>query len=251
MQARSTGKHSKNHIASTIELLNAMPSLPRDEDSGLIARVTARWGTCFIWTSAVSMLLLVMLAVVHLVEPLPDFGISAAMAMGVATQLFALMSLALQTVSGISSMFRYQQRIGKVWESECMHDHEMAARLESVPREALEAVDRWLELKIKRVERRQIRFFGGSEKLALFGVVAGAWSVWKETGTALASWQPSPLLFGVALFTGFALGGMVVARLLDRLAYQRDVLQIARSNCMSPSSGAIGIERVGMAASGP
>lgn len=93
--------------------------------------------------------------------------------------------------------------------------------------EVLAEVDAWLEQKIKRHERRQIRFFGGVDKLAVIVVIGSLWLAWKEANTALQA-LPSPVVHLTgSLLVGLVLGGLAVNRAIERLGFQRDLVRMA------------------------
>jgi len=229
MQKTSDPKRVNRQVVDVIGALSDMSASEQNSAKPRVERVATRWSTRLLIASGVGMGLLVVLVGIHRFIPLPRVALIGALGLSAFIQVLSLGALLLQVASGIASAVVHYRSIGRICQSEVSRDYEMATRLASYPAEALEAADRWLEQKVKRMERRQVRFFGGSDKLAVAVLVAAAWATWKEVGPTLLSWQPSPLLFAVAFLLGLAIGGTVVSQMVDRFNYQRDLLQIAKS----------------------
>lgn len=119
------------------------------------------------------------------------------------------------------------KRRGSHWAAAYAHDSLNADDLLPFPLDALRAADTWFDQKIKRMERRQARFFGGNDRLALFTLIAAVWAVWKEVQGLVLGAEPSWLLWGLALLGGMMLGGLMVSRELEKMAYLRDLLALA------------------------
>lgn len=194
-----------------------------------MARWAQRWSNSLLVLSAVVMLLIALMAVTHSFSPLSASALQWVIYLGIGVQISALSAVMLEVIFGLSLAVQSYRGFGAACQDEIVDDYQRAAQLASYPVSTLDAVDRWLEHKVKRMERRQLRFFGGSDKLAIVALMVAAWTTWKEVGSALLSWQPSPLLFGVAFALGLAIGGLLASRLMDRLNDQRSLLQIAKS----------------------
>lgn len=199
-------------------------------------RAAARWSPRLLASSGVLFGLLALLAGIHWVAPLPRALVVGAFGLGLSVQLLSLGALVLLIGSGLASTVRDYRQFGRICQEEAAHDYEAATQLASYSLEALEAADRWVEQKLRRLERRQIRFFGGPDKLALAVVLIAGWAAWKEVKAALLLWQPSVLLFGTAFLVGLAIGGVAISHIADRLAYQRDLLHIAKTLTIKSST---------------
>jgi len=191
-------------------------------------RWTSTWSTRLLVASSVLFGALALLAGLRAFHLLPQPALMAAAGLGFAVQALAVLSVLLHNAGEFATLVVQHLRRGLTGQDEAMHDHDMAAELLAHSPRALEATDRWLEQKIKRLERRQVRFFGGPDKLAWVALMAAGWTTWQNVGADLRSWEPSPLLFGLALLVGWALGGIAASRRVDELAYQRDLLQTAK-----------------------
>jgi hypothetical protein len=120
-----------------------------------------------------------------------------------------------------------QERQGQNWASAYEKDASHAESLSKFPADALRLADAWFEQKIKRLERRQIRFFGGNDKLALLTLLAAGWASWKEIRSLLQGGEPPWFLLGLALLGGMLLGGLMLSRQWERMGYLRDLLAMA------------------------
>jgi hypothetical protein len=214
-------------VLATLNDLHPRPDTPPPRSA--LAQAASLGSTRLLIASGGLLGALALLGGLHFLSPLPRAVVMGAVGLGIAVQGIALLAMLLHIVSDLGTLLGQHRRRGESSQDEAMHDHDMAARLLVHPVKALEATDRWLAQKTHRLERRQTRFFGGPDKLALVALMAAGWTAWKDVGADVLSWQPSPLLFGVALLVGLALGGMAVLRRVDQLAYQRDLLQIAKA----------------------
>lgn len=145
------------------------------------------------------------------------------------TQLLAVFSMLVQLIKNIEEILYRRSYVGELCRQEFLHDIKYSKKLATYSLEALDAADQWLEQKIKRLERRQLRFFGGPDKLAIIALIVGGWAAWKEVGSEVMAMQFSPLLFGAAFIVGLALGGVLVGQVIEKLCYYRDLIKNAKA----------------------
>lgn len=217
---------SEPPISVIAELNNLLAYRPSGDQPPWEAWVQ-RWTILLLVSAGGMFLLLLALAGMFVLMPLPSWATAVALGLGVAIQLTALLALVLLVASGLVSIRTQFRRQGQQCEAEAAHDHRMARRLAQFPAASLLAADAWIEQKVRRLERRQLRFMGSPDKLGVVALLAAAWSVWSGNTQALTTWQPSPLLFGSAFVAGLAIGSVATSKVIDRLLYQRDVLRLA------------------------
>ncbi len=164
-----------------------MPKINRANLKGGLEAKAGRWSVHALYVETALFAILLALAAVHYVAPLPRLGLRVALVVGILVQLSAVTSLLLQIVSGVAFAIHRHRRMGELHCQECLLDHGNAMRLLEFDASTLEATDRWIEQKIKRIERRQVRFFGGSDKMAVVVVAVIAWTTWKEVGLTLTT----------------------------------------------------------------
>jgi hypothetical protein len=230
---------SPQSVMQVLRVLNEVPKIDGANLKGRLEASVAIWSTRALHVQIGLFAILLIFAAVHYVTPLSRSVANVALAIGILVQLSAVTSLLLQIGSGVAFAIHRYRWSGEIQAQECLLDHGNAMRLLKFDGPVLASADLWIEQKIKRLERGQVRFFGGSDKLAVIAVVSIAWTTWKELGLTLTSWQPTPLIFGVAFLVGLVLGGLSVARSVESLWYQKDVLQLAQAlKCAAESSAA-------------
>lgn len=141
----------------------------------------------------------------------------------------AVAELTVLTIIASDTVFTLLQirKPGRYYKAESESDYEHANALTKYSVAVLADADLWYEHKIKRHERRQMRLFGGTDKLALVVVATGAWAAWKAAQGTLASLPTDPVLWAGAFYTGLVVGGLIVNRAIERLGYSRDILKWA------------------------
>lgn len=107
-----------------------------------------------------------------------------------------------------------------------MHDFQNASELDAFEIDTLQAVDKWLSLKIDRMKMRIGIFLGGSDKVAFFALAGTAWSIWHNLPNGDWSWEKRIYLYGMGMLAGLAIGGMLMNWLIKKLTYQRDLLAL-------------------------
>jgi hypothetical protein len=141
--------------------------------------------------------------------------------------MVGVMSLICTTAADLLHALEMRKHQGRNWANSYNHDAAQVETLSVFPLNVLKTADAWFEQKIKRVERRQIRFFGGNDKLALFTLIAAGWASWKEVNGLIQGVGPSWLLFGLAFIAGMTLGGLALSHQWERMGYLRDLLTLA------------------------
>ncbi|KQW46696.1 hypothetical protein ASD88_09995 [Pelomonas sp. Root662] len=141
--------------------------------------------------------------------------------------LVAVVSLFCTVAAEVLHFREMQQRQGQNWASEYENDASYADSLAKFSIDVLRSADAWFEQKIKRIERRQTRFFGGHDKLALLTLIAAGWASWKEIRGLLQGGEPPWFLLGLALLGGILLGGLTLSSQWERMGYLRDLLAMA------------------------
>lgn len=231
-------------------VMQAMTDLPLPNKRARIGqsaleRVSARWSNRLLVPAGALFCLLAVLAGVHHISPLPQLVRVGAIGIGISVQVLGIASALLWITADLSGSIALYRRFGSICLDDFAHDLVSAGRIAAFPLEARELAAFWVEQKIKRMERHQLRFIGGSDKLALSAVLLAGWTAWKEVGPVLSTWNPSPQLFVAALIVGLTVGGLAAARKMDRLRYQLDVLQLAKNlrattKTASPATSALG-----------
>lgn len=181
-----------------------------------------------LWIAGGCFLLIIILAVlVAWIEPSSSIGRTAA------TTVFAVLVVAvllwsifdaLPVVITLSLFDTYSYRMRQL---EVAHDIHQASELQRFGISSLRFADKLLSLRIERMKLRLGVYVGGSDKVAVFGLVAGAGAIWHNFPRNGWDWEQYLYLFFGALVGGMAAGGMLVNSSIKKLSYQRDLLAIA------------------------
>lgn len=139
-------------------------------------------------------------------------------------------------------LFHHVRHPGQSLRAEQAHDALQARALLVLPAHALASADAWMAMKMKRMERRLLRMVGGPDKVAVLVVAATAWAAWREIHLPLSGLPLDALQLGLAFLAGLSLGAMSVSRMLDRMAYQRDMAQLALEFAGFEQSGSAPIQ---------
>ncbi|NHZ34730.1 hypothetical protein [Massilia rubra] len=123
--------------------------------------------------------------------------------------------------------------------SELQWDLGQAGQLDQFDKKDLKRACEFLELRTNRARERIKSFVGGTDKLALLVLLAGAWAVYKEvpwrTSLFRADWADPAYFPGTALFLLFVFGmgtitGAVILNFqVQRYVYQLEVLKLQLS----------------------
>jgi hypothetical protein len=214
-------------VAQVLERLNDLEPLKSAESESWLERQGGRLSKILMRMAVVLFLALCGLAVANYFGVMPRSWVTGALVLAGGSAACAIASMAVQSLVGLVTIVMFKAYSARTRVLECAKDFANASKLHAFSSELLRDADCWLALKQKMIEQRQIFFFGGSEKLALFAMVGVGWIVWKEVSVDLKSWALSPTLIGVCFLAGLALGGMLNRVVLARIEYQRGLVSLA------------------------
>ncbi|MEJ6007757.1 hypothetical protein WG899_19585 [Paucibacter sp. AS339] len=162
-------------------------------------------------------------------QVLPNWGKWAVLILSGIVLASAVVAVVLQVLSVLAFAVLYRRGAPKLRTTQFAHDAANAITIANVPVDALDIADDWLAQKIRRIERRLSFFFGGADKVALFALVGICWTVRKEvlSSSTIAS-IPTLVVYGLAVLAGMTIGGVGLRMIADRLAYQREVIALAK-----------------------
>lgn len=168
----------------------------------------------------------------HEAHAIPVYG-SVPLAGLIAGGALALLVPVLAILSEMLWLALFMLKPGKFFVAEATHDFSLASELARHSDEVLALADQWLEQKCRRLERRMIRLLGGSDKIALLVVFGLAWGAWKALDDPIfhrAVVGTVNLAYcALAFSAGLILGGMTLSRMLEQMAFQRDLIALARN----------------------
>lgn len=222
-------------VMAVLDLLNsAKPHVPRDSYSPfeLGGEQVVKW--LMAGAVAAFLVLSILAGLVHvggafsLIKPV-------ALIAAFASTALALLGLLVQIVCGVAMLVRFQPYADRTRLYECRQDFANVVPLGAFAPDALRRADQWLAFKQNMTEKRQSIIFGGSDKVALFALIASGWAVWEKVGQEAGVLTAYPVIFGIALLVGLAMGGFVNRLVLMRIEYQRGIIQLAQGMPSSDS----------------
>jgi hypothetical protein len=129
-----------------------------------------------------------------------------------------------------------RQSLWRGFVAELEWDLDQARQLDRFDKKDLKRAHEFLELRINRARERIKSFVGGTDKLALVVMLAGAWALYKEvpwrSALALFHWNDPAQFPNIALVFLFMFcmttiaGALIVNANVQRYAYQLDVLKL-------------------------
>lgn len=171
----------------------------------------------------------VLLHEAHLIKLYGTVSLTGLIACAAIALAVPVLSIAYEMVGLVILTFRPS----KFLSAEASYDFMLASELVRHRDEVLELADKWLEQKIRRMERRMVRLLGGGDKIALLVVLGLAWGAWKALEDPIFSHavlgSVNLAYSALAFSAGLILGGMTMSRMLERLAFQRDMISLARN----------------------
>ncbi len=223
----------KNDAIEFFVRLEEMKPLPHAEARSWLETKIMKLTSVLRWIAGTLFLFLVFVA--GLITIWPETRIPAvlvaAQIVGLLSILCALAGLVLEVLPAIVTVAladKYAQRRQVL---AVKHD---LGHVETLLRESstvMEIAGRWLDAEIKRINARLGLFAGSPDKLAFMSLAGLGWSAWKETGAIVSSsgWFGTSVQFGLAFLCGGAIGGLLLRDRLTRLAYHRELLDMALS----------------------
>lgn len=214
-------------VMAVLDALNALVAHhPKDSSSPweLWCERASKW-LLVIAGAAFSMLCL-LAGFVYFEHTFPGIRLVASL-LGLGSTVFALASMVVQIASGLTLMARFQPYSDRVRAYESRKDYFNVHSLMALDEGFLRQADQWLAFKQQMMEARQALFFGSSDKVAVFALVASGWAMWDKVGKDLMALTNYPLAAGCALLVGLSIGGLMNRLILIRLAYQRGIVKLA------------------------
>jgi hypothetical protein len=153
--------------------------------------------------------------------------LTVALVLASAQSLAAFASIILDMVPSIAFLFMFRSYMFRLGQLEMAHDFAHAQDLRQFDLASLKLAEHWLGVRIDRMKSRLVFGVGGSDKVALLTMAAGAWTMWNNFPTAQMEWVQQAYLMGSALLGGLAIGAMFANALIKHWSYQKELLAIA------------------------
>lgn len=210
-----------------LDILHTKRELGPDAPRGLVK--TLRNISTFLSKLAVSCFPILGICIAYLAHsrrPLPAIA-ELGQIVALCQMLAALIWLTLDIISVALDLTNLGARTFERRKSELKYDFGAASDLLAYELDTLQAVDKWLSLKIERMKMRLGLFLGGSDKVAIFALVSTGWSIWHNLPDSTWAWEKRIYLYAIGMLSGMAVGGVMMNWLIKKLTYQRDLLALA------------------------
>lgn len=213
-------------MTEVLDVLHQKVELGADVPSGYVKAL--RKFSKFLCTLAISCFPILGICVAYIMQSRRPILAVAELAQLIALcqLLAALIWMALDIISIALDLARLDTRTFERRKAEMRHDFQNASELSEFEIDTLQAVDKWLSLKIDRMKMRIGIFLGGSDKVAFFALAGTGWSIWHNLPNGNWSWEKRIYLYGMGMLAGLAIGGMLMNWLIKKLTYQRDLLAL-------------------------
>lgn len=192
----------------------------------------------FLMLSIVFFLILLVLAGIHQLSPLPTYVRTMALITGLLAQVFALLMLMTDIVVGMATLVMWKKHTLESFLREVDQDEKHATELTAFHEDELQYAQFWIEKKISRNESRLKLFFG--DKTAAIALLGLCWPVVKETGGL----ENLPGIFShfmvpgnmldtfiwmiLAVLLGLSLGGIMLKNINERYSYQVSLIELTQ-----------------------
>lgn len=224
-------------VDKIISLLSTFSASPTKIPYGK-ERISKAFQQGFLILSIVCFLFLLVLALVHMLSPLPPYMRTMALFTGILTQVFALLLLLSDFVVGMATLVMWKKHTLEAFLREVEQNEKQATLLMAFNEDELQYTQHWIEQKISRNEFRLKFFFG--DKTAAIALLGLCWPVVKETGglESLSTRFSHFLVPGhmldtfiwmiLAVLLGFSLGGIMVKKINERYTYQVSLIKLTQ-----------------------
>lgn len=246
----TTSKFNRGEVMQKIkdilkQLAEAEPYRPANS---LHMQRYRKLSTLVLALSAACLLLVCCMAFWYRLSPLPALQV-AGLLTGLLAILLAIVSLLIEPLAMVRLLRRWKTETLDTFIREVENDRGHVHRFLQYEEEDLEEVQRWLQLKIKRLDALVVLVFGSSA--AAYSMLALTVSNMKDAGGfawlqhtvfrgfAADNWGNNVILWGIALIFGLSIGAILRKVVQGRYIYQLEVVEmtLARKSAASAKRG--------------
>ena len=221
-------------LHTILDILHQKKPLRVEDTESRLASMFRKPARYLLWCSALSCVALALLTVsARWLDLAADYWASTALFLFIGSAGTGLLWLIVDIVPDLVDMFVYKEDFHRARKLALVHDLHQAKDLHRFDNAALKLTDQWLSLRIERMRLHMGLLIGGSDKVAVLGLVLGAWGIWTNypaSGITLAHY--GYMLVGGAI-GGIGIGGLLANVVIKELSYQRDLLSLALSTATS------------------
>jgi len=213
-----------------LDALHGKKPLPVEETESRLEKTFKKPSRYLLWCSAGFFMALGLLATcVWLFDLSAKNWLNTALFLFVATAATAVLWMIADILPSFVGLFFYKDDFHKTRKLTVVHDLRHAKDLHQFDITVLRLADQWLSLRIERMRLHMGMVIGGSDKVAVLGLILGGWAIWTNfPGSGNTLEQYGYMAFG-AFVGGLGLGGLLANAVIKQLSYQRDLLSLALS----------------------
>ena len=232
---------TNEQVCEALVVLDELTPVDHSKDKTPLEVQADRWSNSSLYASGAGLVVLAALAGVDHAFGLPTAWKHGALILVLLVVTLPQIALMAKIVPSFWTLLRFRESAAKMRLSALRHDIEAAQKLYRFPAAVLQILDSWLEQHNARQQARLAMLFGGSDKIALLSITvfgltlgrqfAGAFDDAQKMIPGLSANAWHSISFGCILvlagITGLSIGGVALAQVVRRTAYQRDLLRLA------------------------
>jgi len=221
-------------LDAILDALHHKKPLRIEETESRIEKVFKKPAKYLLWSSVTFALALGLLALcVWAFDLSPNYWASTAVFLIVASVGTGVLWMIADLLPTLIGIYFYKDDFHKARKLTVIHDLQHARDLHQFDIAALRLTDQWLSLRIERMRLYLGLIIGGADKVALLGLILGAWGIWTNfPGGGITLEQYGYVAFS-AFIVGLGGGGVLANVVIKELSYQRDLLSLALSTAPS------------------
>lgn len=221
-------------LHTILDILHQKKPLRVEDTESRLAKMLKKPARYLLWCSALSCVALALLTVfARWLDLSSNYWTSTALFLVVLSAGAAVSWMIVDIVSDLAGILIYKDDFHRARKLALVHDLHQAKDLHRFDIAALKLTDQWLSLRIERMRLHLGLLIGGSDKVAVLGLVLGAWGIWTNfPGTGITLAHYGYVVVGAAI-GGLGLGGLMANLIIKELSYQRDLLSLALSTATS------------------
>jgi len=218
------------HLHAILDALHDKKPLRIEETETRLEKLFKKPARFLLGCSIVSFLALVLVAAgVWSFGLSPDNWLATGFWLFFVSSSTAIMSMIVDLIPEVVGLFVFKDDLHRTRKLTLIHDLRHAEDLHRFDIPDLRLADQWLSLRIERMRLHVGLFIGGADKVAILGLLLGAWAIWTSFPGSGFSLKQFAYIAGSGFIVGLGIGGLFANVVIKELAYQRDLLTLALS----------------------
>lgn len=218
------------HLHAILDALHDKKPLRIEETETQLEKLFKRPARYLLGCSVVSFLALGLVAAcVWWFDLSSDKWLAAGFWLFIVSSSTAIIWMIVDIIPDVVGLFFFKDDLHRTRKMTLIHDLRHAEDLHRFDIPDLRLADQWLSLRIERMRLHLGLVIGGADKVAVLGLVLGAWAIWTSFPGSGFTLEQFAYMAGSAFIGGLGIGGLFANVVIKELAYQRDLLTLALS----------------------